>query len=88
MGMSVTAVAGLIPLLLIQYFIYKKIFDPIYFNSQYYSSYELSIFDSFPLSLVKTIGYIKAIVFPDLMRKKFKTIYLNRKKKNIQHKNA
>ncbi len=65
------AILGLIPLLFIQHFIFKKVLDPIYFNKAHYSAYELSIFDSFPLFLIKTIGYIKAIVFPNSMRRKF-----------------
>jgi len=72
MIMSVIGIVGFIPLLLIQHFIHKKIFDPIYFNSNHYSDYELGIFNSFPLLLIKTIGYIKAIIFPSTMRRKFK----------------
>ena len=71
MAMSVIGIVGFIPLLLIQYFMHKKILDPVYFNSKHYSDYELSIFTSFPLLLVKTLGYIKAIVFPNTMRRKF-----------------
>ena len=71
MGMAVTAIVGLIPLLFMQHFIFKKVLDPTYFNSKHYSAYELSIFDSFPLFLIKTIGYIKAIIFPSTMRRKF-----------------
>lgn len=73
MAMSIIAIVGFIPLLLIQHFIHKKILDPIFFNSKHYSSYELEIFTSFPLLLVKTIGYIKAIVFPSTMRRKFES---------------
>ncbi|MFK5913446.1 MAG: hypothetical protein QM484_03655 [Woeseiaceae bacterium] len=73
MAMSIIAVVGFIPLLLIQHFIHKKILDPIFFNSKHYSSYQLEVFTSFPLLLVKTIGYIKAIVFPSTMRRKFES---------------
>lgn len=69
--MSVIGIVGLIPLLLIQHFLHKAKLDPIYFNSKHYSNYELEIFTSFPLLLVKTIGYIKAVVFPNTMRRKF-----------------
>ena len=72
---------GLIPLLFIQSFIYKKLFDPIYFNNNHYSDYELSIFNSFPLFLIKTLGYIKAITFPNNMRMKFEKNILNNKEK-------
>ncbi len=79
MGMSVISIVGFIPLLLIQHFIHKKILDPIYFNSKHYSDYELGIFTSFPLLLIKTIGYIKAIVFPNTMRRKFEKNILSAK---------
>lgn len=81
--MSAAVIVGLIPLLFIQHFIYKKVLDHIYFNSKHYSAYELAIFDSFPLFLIKTIGYIKAIVFPKTMRRKFKNNILNPKEKPI-----
>ena len=79
MAISVIGIVGFIPLFLIQHFIHKKILDPVYFNNKHYSEYELSIFTTFPLLLIKTLGYIKAIVFPKLMRKKFKTNILNPK---------
>ena len=80
--MSVSLVI-IIPLLLIQHFIYKRILDPTYFNSKYYSAYELAIFGSFPLFLIKTIGYIKAIVFPKTMRRKFKNNILKPKENPV-----
>ena len=76
MGASVVT---LLPMLFIQHIIHKKILDPTYFNSKHYSSYELAIFDSFPLFFIKTIGYVKAIVFPGSMRRKFKEDILNSK---------
>ena len=69
--MSIISIVGFVPLLLIQNFIHKKILDPTYFNNKHYSNYELEIFTSFPLLLVKTLGYIKAIVFPKTMKRKF-----------------
>lgn len=71
--MAIAVFFLLIPLLFIQHKLHKKIFDPVYFNSNYYSSYELSIFSTFPLMFIKTLGYIKAIVFPNKMRLKFET---------------
>lgn len=85
MVISVIGIVGLIPLLLIQHFIHKKILDPIYFNNKYYSPYELNIFTTFPLLLVKTLGYIKAIVFPNTMRRKFKKNILTPKKHPITY---
>lgn len=81
--LSAAIIFGLIPLLFIQTFIYKKIFDPAYFNNNHYSDYELSIFNSFPLFLIKTLGYIKAITFPKTMRMKFKTNILNAQEKPV-----
>lgn len=85
MAMSVIGMVGFIPLLIIQYFIHKKILDPAYFNSKHYSEYELSIFRSFPLLLIKTLGYIKAIVFPNTMRRKFKNNILIPKENPITY---
>jgi len=77
MAISILAIVGFIPLLLIQHFIHKKVLDPFYFNNKYYSSYELEIFSAFPLLLIKTLGYIKAIAFPNTMRRKFKKNIIN-----------
>ena len=79
MAISIVGIVGFIPLLLVQHFIHKKILDPIYFNPKHYSEYELSIFSSFPLLLIKTLGYVKAIVFPNTMRKKFNSNILSPK---------
>ena len=79
--LTAAKIFGLIPLLFIQSFIYKKLFDPIYFNNNHYSDYELSIFNSFPLFLIKTLGYIKAITFLNTMRMKFEKNILNNKEK-------
>ena len=79
MTISIVGIAGFIPLLIVQHFIHKKILDPIYFNNKHYSEYELNIFSTFPLLLIKTLGYVKAIVFPKTMRKKFKTNILKPK---------
>ena len=81
MGMSIVIFIGFIPLLIIQSYIYKKILDPIYLNSNHFSLYEVSVFGSFPLSLVKTLAYIRAIIFPSTMLKRFNTKILNSKDK-------
>ena len=73
LGMGVAIFIVLFPLLLAQHFIYKKLLDPHYFNNNHFSLYELSIYNSFPLFLIKTITYIRAIVFPKTMLKRFKT---------------
>lgn len=85
MAISIVGIVGFLPLLIIQHFIHKKILDPLYFNAKHYSEYELSIFSSFPLFLIKTLGYIKAIVFPNSMRRKFKNNILNPKENPITY---
>jgi hypothetical protein len=85
MAISAIGIVGLIPLLLVQHFIHKKLLDPIYFNKEHYSDYELEIFTSFPLLLIKTLGYIKAIVFPKTMRRKFESNILTAKENPITY---
>jgi len=79
MSMAVIVFLGLLPLLIIQTQIFKKTLDPIYFNSNYFNEYELNIFDSFPLIFMKTLAYVRAIIFPQTMRKRFTLNILNRK---------
>jgi len=73
LGMGFAIFILLLPLLLVQHFIYKKILDPRYFNNNHFSLSELSIYNSFPLFLVKAITYIRAIIFPKTMQKRFNT---------------
>lgn len=73
MGMAITTIVALFPLLIIQTLIYKKILDPSYFNKNHFNDYELNVFNSFPLSLMKTLAYVRAIVFPKTMKKRFNT---------------
>ena len=84
-AISIIGIVGFLPLLVIQHFIHKKILDPVYFNNKHYSEYELNIFSTFPLFFIKTLGYIKAIVFPKTMRKKFQTNILNPKENPITY---
>jgi len=70
--MAVSVVVGLIPLLFIQTSIYKKLFDATYFNSNHFSLSELAMLNSFPLHFIKTLTYVRAIVFPRTMKKRFK----------------
>jgi len=46
-------------------------FDEIWFNQKYFSEAELAIYSSYPLSLVRTLGYSAAICLPFLMKKRF-----------------
>jgi len=71
--MAVIAIPVLIPLLLIQHYIYKKIFDFKYFNNMHFSEGELVIFTSgWIFYISKATLYIRAIVFPKTMRVRFK----------------
>lgn len=76
MSMAAITIVALVPLLFFQTLIYKKILDPIYFNSNHFNEYELNIFDSFPLCFMKTLAYVRAIVFPKTMRKRFNNTIL------------
>ena len=59
-------------LLLIQYYIHKKILDPTYYNTNHFTAGELVIFSSgFFFYLYKTLAYVRAIVLPKTMRKRF-----------------
>ena len=51
--------------------ILPKKFDDIWFNKNYFSETELAIYSSYPLSLVRTLGYSAAICLPFLMKKRF-----------------
>ena len=81
--MSVSVIVGLIPLLIIQTFIYKKIFDSTYFNGNHFSINELAMFNSFPLYFIKTLAYVRAIVLPKTMSKRFKSKILKPKEKPL-----
>ena len=81
--LTAAMIFGLIPLLFIQTFIYKKIFDPVYFNNNHFSLNELAMFSSFPLHFIKTLAYVRAIVLPKTMEKRFNTKILNNKKRPI-----
>lgn len=60
-------------LLLIQYYMHKKIFDPAYYNAEYFSEGELVVFSAgFVFYLSKTTLYIRAITLPNTMRIRFK----------------
>ena len=81
--MSASVVLGLIPLLFIQTFIYKRIFDSTYFNNNHFSLSEIAMFNSFPLHFIKTLAYVRAIVFPKTMRKRFEINILKPKEKPV-----
>ena len=51
--------------------ILPKKFDAIWFNEKFFSDAELAIYSSYPLSLVRTLGYSATICLPFLMKKHF-----------------
>ncbi len=60
-------------LLLVQYYIHKKILDPMHYNTEHFSENELVIFKSgFIFYLVKSLVYVRAIALPKTMRIRFK----------------
>ena len=52
----------------------SNVLDPHTFNSTYFNDYELNIYGSFPLNVIKTIVYQAGIVFPNIMKRRFKDI--------------
>lgn len=56
----------------IQYYIHKKLLDPKYFNINYFSEEELAIFATISVfSISKPLVYVRAIILPSTMRKRF-----------------
>jgi len=45
--------------------------DSHLFNENYFTVQEMSMLSSFPLSLLKTLAYIRLITFPNSLRKRF-----------------
>jgi len=84
-GMGIALFAALFPLLLILHFIYKKNLDPLYFNDTHFSAYELAIFKTFPLLLIKALTYVRAIVLPGTMQKRFKHNILQPKESPVTY---
>jgi len=78
-GMGIGIFCILIPLLFVLHFAFKKHLDSAYFNENHFSLYELSIYKSFPLVYIKVLAYIRAIVLPETMRKRFKDNILVKK---------
>ena len=70
-AMGIALIIIFAPLLVILHFSYKKHLDPNYFNEKHFSFYELGIFQSFPLVYLKILTYIRAIVLPGTMRRRF-----------------
>jgi len=59
-------------LLLVQYYIHKKVLDPTYYNTNHFTAGELVIFSSgFFFYLYKTLAYVRAIALPKTMRIRF-----------------
>ena len=75
---------ALISLIILIVYSYRlsNILDPYAFNSVCFNDYELNIYNSFPLKIIKTIAYQAGVVFPNIMKKRFKDINL-RDKVNI-----
>jgi len=74
---TVVALWGLAPtiiiLLLVQYYIHKKILDPTYYNADHFSVGELVILTTgFIFYIHKTLIYVRAIALPKTMRIRFK----------------
>jgi len=60
-------------LVVLQTWTLSRRLDKYLFNENYFTLEEMSIFSNFPLSLLKTLGYIRLITFPNSLRKRFGT---------------
>ena len=58
-------------ILLLQNFTLSHQLDKFILNKDYFNDYELNIYTSFPLSIIKVIAYQAGIVFPGIMKKRF-----------------
>ena len=65
-------------ILSIQNFTLSRQLDKHILNKKYFNEYELNIYMSFPLSLIKIIAYQVGIVFPKIMEKRFHDFYIRK----------
>jgi len=71
--LAVITIPILMPLLLLQYYIHKKLLDPTCFNINHFSEGELAFFTSAVIFYIsKTLVYVRVIALPSTMRKHFK----------------
>ncbi len=69
---------GMIVLLHVMHFILTRKFDSLLFKEPYFRKNELFVYTIWPFSLIRTIGYMLFLVFPDYVkRKRFKDVELN-----------
>jgi len=61
----------MVVLLLLQNLTLPRCLDKHLYNENYFTPQELSMFSNFPLSLLKTLAYIRLISFPNSLRKRF-----------------
>ena len=61
----------MVALLLLQVWTLSRRLDVHLFNENYFTQQEIAMFSSFPLSLLKTLAYIRLITFPNSLRKRF-----------------
>lgn len=62
---------GLIVLIVIQSPRLRKKLDHLLFNSNNFNELELAAYNQFPLVMWKVLAYVRAIVFPKSMRRRF-----------------
>lgn len=53
-----------------------KAFDPLLFKEPYFKKQELGVFNTWPLSIIKSTSYMLLIVKPRLVHKRFSTLTL------------
>lgn len=64
-------IISIIILIIIQSLRLNKKLDPYLFNSKNFNELELTIYNQFPLVTWKVLAYVRAIVFPKTMIKRF-----------------
>jgi len=62
---------GLIVLIVVQSPRLRKKLDHLLFNSSNFNELELAAYNQFPLVMWKVLAYVRAIVFPKSMRRRF-----------------
>ncbi len=65
----VLCIISLVFVTVMQHFLSKRL-DPILFREPWFTSAELALYSSWPLSLIKSVNYMFLITYPDYVKKK------------------
>jgi len=67
---------ALIVLIAIQSYRFKRKLDHLLFNSNHFNDRELATYNEFPSVIWKVLAYVRAIVFPKTMIKRFGDLFV------------